>query len=139
MQRYRCLLLQYLLRRSFSGLSESSTCSWKKVKDLKPTVSYVIVRKNTLPSRSYLSTSSRCLDNSVGMSPSGSGSDGGGGKGSQLCCPKCGEPCTHVETFVSSTRFVKCEKCHHFFVVLSELDSKRSVRSEKAHPEADSG
>lgn len=22
-------------------------------------------------------------------------------------------------------RFVKCEKCHHFFVVLSEVDSKK--------------
>uniref|UniRef100_A0A0B7B8S8 ClpX-type ZB domain-containing protein n=1 Tax=Arion vulgaris TaxID=1028688 RepID=A0A0B7B8S8_9EUPU len=50
-------------------------------------------------------------------------------KGSnQLCCPKCGDPCTHVETFVSSTRFVKCEKCHHFFVVLSETDSKKSFK-----------
>ena len=25
---------------------------------------------------------------------------GGGGGGSQLRCPKCGSPCTHVETFV---------------------------------------
>jgi ATP-dependent Clp protease ATP-binding subunit ClpX len=24
----------------------------------------------------------------------------GGGKDGQLCCPKCGNPCTHVETFV---------------------------------------
>lgn len=46
----------------------------------------------------------------------------------QLCCPKCGNPCTHVETFVSSTRFVKCEKCHHFFVLLSEVDSKRKKK-----------
>jgi ATP-dependent Clp protease ATP-binding subunit ClpX len=23
-----------------------------------------------------------------------------GGKDGQLCCPKCGNPCTHVETFV---------------------------------------
>ncbi|XP_019877773.2 ATP-dependent Clp protease ATP-binding subunit clpX-like, mitochondrial isoform X2 [Aethina tumida] len=53
-------------------------------------------------------------------------SDGGGGKSKNtLSCPKCGDPCTHVETFVSSTRFVKCEKCHHFFVVLSEVDSKK--------------
>jgi len=33
-----------------------------------------------------------------------------------------------VETFVSSTRFVKCEKCHHFFVVLSEADTKKTVK-----------
>ena len=30
--------------------------------------------------------------------------------------------------FVASTRFVKCEKCHHFFVVLSEVDTKRSLK-----------
>ncbi|KAL1506068.1 hypothetical protein ABEB36_005499 [Hypothenemus hampei] len=53
---------------------------------------------------------------------SGSGS---GKNKNTLSCPKCGDPCTHVETFVSSTRFVKCEKCHHFFVVLSEVDSKK--------------
>ena len=56
------------------------------------------------------------------------GKDGGG---NQLCCPKCGDPCTHVETFVSSTRFVKCEKCHHFFVVLSELDSKKTLKEQQ--------
>ncbi|XP_072937977.1 ATP-dependent clpX-like chaperone, mitochondrial isoform X1 [Epargyreus clarus] len=61
-----------------------------------------------------------------------SGSSSGGkksGSGSGvLTCPKCGDPCTHVETFVSSTRFVKCEKCHHFFVVLSEVDTKKSIK-----------
>lgn len=56
---------------------------------------------------------------------SGSDSGGGGKNKNTLSCPKCGDPCTHVETFVSSTRFVKCEKCHHFFVVLSEVDSKK--------------
>ncbi|PBC30445.1 ATP-dependent Clp protease ATP-binding subunit clpX-like, mitochondrial isoform X1 [Apis cerana] len=63
-------------------------------------------------------------DNSSGVSSVGNG----GGKKNTLTCPKCGDPCTHVETFVSSTRFVKCEKCHHFFVVLSEVDSKRSLK-----------
>ncbi|XP_043277143.1 ATP-dependent Clp protease ATP-binding subunit clpX-like, mitochondrial isoform X2 [Venturia canescens] len=58
----------------------------------------------------------------------------GGGKKNTLTCPKCGDPCTHVETFVSSTRFVKCEKCHHFFVVLSEIDSKKSLK-EALRPE----
>ncbi|XP_038873725.1 ATP-dependent Clp protease ATP-binding subunit clpX-like, mitochondrial isoform X2 [Salvelinus namaycush] len=64
-----------------------------------------------------------------------SGSSGGSGKGgNQLHCPKCGDPCTHVETFVSSTRFVKCEKCHHFFVVLSETDSKKGLNTEAESP-----
>ncbi|CAG9772597.1 unnamed protein product [Ceutorhynchus assimilis] len=60
--------------------------------------------------------------------PTKSTTSSGGGTGKNkntLSCPKCGDPCTHVETFVSSTRFVKCEKCHHFFVVLSEVDSKK--------------
>lgn len=29
---------------------------------------------------------------------------------------------------MSSTRFVKCDKCHHFFVVLSEVDTKKSIK-----------
>lgn len=80
--------------------------------------------------------------------PTGGSSDGGGTSTSgtsgskeppnknknTLSCPKCGDPCTHVETFVSSTRFVKCEKCHHFFVVLSEVDSKKTIKEEtKTH------
>ncbi|KAF7702147.1 hypothetical protein HF521_001430 [Silurus meridionalis] len=58
----------------------------------------------------------------------GSGSSGKGG--SQLRCPRCGYTCTHVETFVSFTRFVKCERCHHFFVVLSESDSRMGLNKE---------
>lgn len=61
---------------------------------------------------------------------SGRGSDGDG-KDGQLCCPKCGNPCTHVETLVSSTRFVKCDKCQHFFVVLSDLDSKKTLKENR--------
>ncbi|KAL2077040.1 hypothetical protein ACEWY4_026544 [Coilia grayii] len=64
----------------------------------------------------------------------GSGTTGKGG--SQLRCPKCGDLCTHVETFVSSTRFVKCEKCHHFFVVLSETDTKKSLKEPETAAEA---
>ncbi|KAM5242002.1 LOW QUALITY PROTEIN: ATP-dependent clpX-like chaperone, mitochondrial [Hipposideros larvatus] len=65
---------------------------------------------------------------------SGSGNSGKGGN--QLRCPKCGDLCTHVETFVSSTRFVKCEK-YHFFVVLSEADSnKRIIKEPESAAEA---
>ncbi|CAB1339090.1 unnamed protein product [Coregonus sp. 'balchen'] len=31
----------------------------------------------------------------------------------------------------TSTRFVKCEKCHHFFVVLSETDSNKRLNKEQ--------
>lgn len=66
-------------------------------------------------------------------------SGNGGGKKNTLTCPKCGDPCTHVETFVSSTRFVKCEKCHHFFVVLSEIDSKKSLKESSRSEESKQG
>lgn len=65
-----------------------------------------------------------------GATTAKSSSSGKDQKKNTLSCPKCGDPCTHVETFVSSTRFVKCEKCHHFFVVLSEMDSKKSIKEE---------
>lgn len=63
--------------------------------------------------------------------PSNKFSSSGSGKDNQFCCPKCGNPCTNVETFVSSTRFVKCEKCHHFFVVLSDVDQKKAVKEQE--------
>ncbi|KAK9507419.1 hypothetical protein O3M35_007275 [Rhynocoris fuscipes] len=71
----------------------------------------------------------------------GAGGKKGTGKGkdgNQIACPKCGDPNIFVETFVSSTRFVKCEKCQHFFVILSEVDAKRSVK-EQSREEAKSG
>lgn len=69
--------------------------------------------------------------NGAGTTASGSGGKEPPNKNrNTLSCPKCGDPCTHVETFVSSTRFVKCEKCHHFFVVLSEVDSKKTIKEE---------
>jgi ATP-dependent Clp protease ATP-binding subunit ClpX len=37
----------------------------------------------------------------------------------------------YVSLFSASTRFVKCEKCHHFFVVLSETDSKKSFKENR--------
>ncbi|CAL8088251.1 unnamed protein product [Orchesella dallaii] len=71
-------------------------------------------------------------------SGSGSGVRGGSSSGKDgLTCPKCGDPCVHVETFVSSTRFVKCDKCQHFFVVLSDYDGRKNVRGEPQRAEGD--
>ncbi|XP_021955030.1 ATP-dependent Clp protease ATP-binding subunit clpX-like, mitochondrial isoform X2 [Folsomia candida] len=74
----------------------------------------------------------------IKRSSGGPGSGRGGGSTSGrdgLTCPKCGDPCVHVETFVSSTRFVKCDKCQHFFVVLSDYDGRKTVR-ETLRPDA---
>jgi len=92
-----------------------------------------------------LSTSSACSrtakgsdgedDKNVGSKKEGGkGAKGGGGKGGgkdRLVCPKCGDPCEHISTFVSSTRFVKCEKCSHFFVVMSEQDQMGKAEKTK--------
>lgn len=61
-------------------------------------------------------------------------SDGGNGRGDgQLRCPKCGTACSHVETFVTSSRFVKCDNCQHFFIILSDVDSKKTVKENRHH------
>jgi len=49
-------------------------------------------------------------------------------------CPKCGAPCENINKFVSSARFVKCDKCSHFFVVMIENDAKKSSTG-RAEPE----
>ncbi|SPP83693.1 ATP-dependent Clp protease ATP-binding subunit clpX-like, mitochondrial [Drosophila guanche] len=67
---------------------------------------------------------------SAGGASTTSGGDPPGGGDKFLSCPKCGSACTQVETFVSSTRFVKCAKCNYFFVVLSEVETKQRVKDE---------
>ncbi|XP_065316275.1 ATP-dependent Clp protease ATP-binding subunit clpX-like, mitochondrial isoform X3 [Gordionus sp. m RMFG-2023] len=47
----------------------------------------------------------------------------------KIRCPKCGMNCSNVDTLIFSTRFVKCEKCHHFFVVLTENETKKYYRN----------
>ncbi|XP_037951387.1 ATP-dependent Clp protease ATP-binding subunit clpX-like, mitochondrial isoform X2 [Teleopsis dalmanni] len=99
----------------------------------------VNARRNSVAS----STTSSGSSSSGNGHSSGSGVDSGGSSASSssaggepptdknmLSCPKCGNPCSQVETFVSSTRFVKCAKCNHFFVVLSEVDSKKNLKEE---------
>lgn len=69
--------------------------------------------------------------------PTGTGSgDDGDNKpmaSKSMACPKCGDPCTHIGTFVSSSHFVNCVKCNHFFVVLSEMDRKKIPKEQNAN------
>ncbi|XP_035207146.1 ATP-dependent Clp protease ATP-binding subunit clpX-like, mitochondrial isoform X1 [Stegodyphus dumicola] len=68
--------------------------------------------------------------NENGRKSSSKGNDGGGRDG-QLRCPKCGTTCSHVETFVTSSRFVKCDNCQHFFIILSDVDTKKTVKESR--------
>ena len=56
------------------------------------------------------------------------GGEGGGDNDKRPRCPKCGSPCENVNTHMANTRFVKCEKCSHFFVVMSEQDQRSKLK-----------
>jgi hypothetical protein len=56
-------------------------------------------------------------DDKLGSKSEGTSS---GSNGRTFHCPKCGALCTHVDSLVSLSRFVKCEKCNHFFVIMAE-------------------
>jgi len=85
----------------------------------------------------YFSVSNSVYQNTGGPDDTGvnggkstSGNNGGKATGNgsggdnQMVCPKCGSKCEHIAHLKSSTRFVKCEKCAHFFVVLNGQDKK---------------
>lgn len=70
-----------------------------------------------------------------GGSGSGNGGDkttaGGGGssggKDGQLCCPKCGNPCTHVETFVCMNLF-QSFYAENQFIFIDSVDTFCEMR-----------
>lgn len=73
----------------------------------------------------YTSLGVSCHSHERGCRSVSSSSSGGKdkkGSGNQWSCPKCGNPCTTVEP---TTRFVQCDKCNHFFLILSESDSAK--------------
>jgi ATP-dependent Clp protease ATP-binding subunit ClpX len=76
------------------------------------------------------STNNSSTTRNIGQSSKGNGNDSGSGK-ITFHCPKCGDICTHVQSLVSTTRFVKCEKCSHFFVVLSENEGVKKIKEDK--------
>eukprot|EP00731_Ephydatia_muelleri_P016874 Em0009g1298a len=43
----------------------------------------------------------------------------GRGRDGRLTCPKCGEPFKGAALLLTSTRFLECENCRHFFLVVS--------------------
>lgn len=69
----------------------------------------------------------------------GNGTSGGknGGSSNTLTCPKCGNVCSRVDTATTNTRFVKCEKCHHFFIALSEKKPHTNKDTQHRHSIAD--
>lgn len=62
----------------------------------------------------------------------GSGKDGNGGKKGPAC-PKCGAQCENATGFGSNTQFVKCVKCDHFYMILSDHDANKG-RNSKGYP-----
>lgn len=77
--------------------------------------------------------------NSSTSSPLGSGTTGGKNNGptNTLTCPKCGNTCSRVDTATTNSRFVKCEKCQHFFIALSEKNVHNNKETQNRHSIAD--
>lgn len=63
----------------------------------------------------------------------GSGGGSGSNKDKNFLCPNCGNICTQIEEFLSSTRFVKCDKCARFFVILSENDLHKGAAGKEGN------
>lgn len=79
---------------------------------------------------------------STTSSGSGGGDNSSGGNKSDgtsdtLTCPKCGSVCTQVDTATTNTRFVRCEKCHHLFIALSERKSQFNNEAHQRQAMAD--
>lgn len=134
-------------RLLLSCLHQHGACNYRSCRGILSPVFLTYGQVYTLKSKRnvQLSIQRRYSDSSTPTSAGGPGGPatpgGSGGSGRKeppnkniLSCPKCGTPCTHVETFISSTRFVKCTKCNHFFVVLSELESKKKVKEGIPNP-----
>lgn len=59
-----------------------------------------------------------CTSLSHSSSQKGVGKNGRGRDG-RLTCPKCGEPFKGATIPLTATRFLECENCRHFFIVVS--------------------
>ena len=73
--------------------------------------------KDGLGSSSDNSNSSTTSSNNNSNNNTGST---GGPTRRNFNCPKCGALCSHVDAIVSMSRFVKCNKCNHFFVLMAD-------------------
>jgi len=119
---------------SFSHLAASNNTDdfkfFKCSNNLKGHLPYLAIDLNFVRQLSTGQTLSEAAGGPPPSPPDGSSGGGsatsgdGGNNDDRLLCPKCGNPCEHVNAFVAATRFVKCEKCSHFFVVLSDADAK---------------
>lgn len=119
---------------SFSHLAVSNNTEdfkfFKCSNNLKGHLPYLAIDLNFVRQLSTGQTLSEAAGGPPPSPPDGSSGGGsatsgdGGNNDDRLLCPKCGNPCEHVNAFVAATRFVKCEKCSHFFVVLSDADAK---------------
>ncbi|CAF0749349.1 unnamed protein product [Brachionus calyciflorus] len=123
----------YLTRKNSSGSSSNGGDSGSKDDDIQKNVEEIarILKPNShlnnkgsndfqLSSNSGNSPINGSNSGSASTINSTSGSSSSSGGKKIFNCPKCGALCTHVDTAISMSRFVKCDKCNHFFVVMSE-------------------
>lgn len=133
--------LRGILRRGFHASNstiQGNVSSSTNAVRIRASLFYQLAERQVAPV-SLLSLIQLYRNNSTTASGSGhsktpsTGGGGGGGNGKTTrgngdkgwTCPNCGELCTHIDMFVS-TRFVKCDKCNHFFAIVPETETKTS-------------
>lgn len=126
-----------ILRQFYGSTQDGAVLSILRERNVlrrKSTLSCHLTRRHWTPTSTLspvlLSRSSSSVGGGGSKTPP-AGTNGGGGDGKTTrgsgdkgwICPNCGELCTHVDMFVS-TRFVKCDKCNHFFAIVPETETK---------------
>lgn len=75
--------------------------------------------KDIPPGRKSRGSGNSVGGSSGGSTTGGSGGRGGSGRSGHLSCPKCGDPCTHVETFVCKFyKFCLLKQCKNCCIVV---------------------
>ncbi|UJR28698.1 hypothetical protein I4U23_009927 [Adineta vaga] len=127
----RKLLTTRLIRYEFDIFINSS-CYYTQQSHASLTPSYQQLRSYSLSNRLLTRSGNNSFTiRDIGQHSKGGGSGGDGSSKTPFLCPKCGDVCTHLDSLVSTTRFVKCEKCNHLFVILSESETTKKSKEEK--------
>ncbi|RNA26258.1 ATP-dependent Clp protease ATP-binding subunit clpX- mitochondrial isoform X2 [Brachionus plicatilis] len=133
----------YLTRKSTSGSHNGGNSGDDDIHNNVEEIARILKpnshlhNKNDMAQMSSSNSPTNGSNQSGSVSSSSNGTSGGSSSGGKRVfnCPKCGALCTHVDTAISLSRFVKCDKCNHFFVVMSEdRRSMQNMTNDRAQP-----
>ena len=125
--RFGCIPVRYIINNS---LRRNISCVQRFVDDTHRSVQ--------IKNRNFSLSAAPCryVGGSRGNGGGNSGNGSGGDKNNQLKCPKCDEPCKRIGPSTideAGARFVKCDKCGHFFV-FNETDKQPKEETPPSRP-----